>query len=209
MNINDLWHSSDPTTWEQMLQCYWNFVQPRNIELEKKLDSLSLERIRDFNPQSWYDFLHDEYFRWKYTAPNRYTTTTLQLQKYIDNKELDDLDKIRLQILNLDPSNVLKALRIAQKIRGLGTAGASGLLSLIYPLHFATVDQFVVKALRLVKFLPEAHALSLMNPANLNATNGALLIGILSQKAQQNNLQFETSFWTARKIDMILWTSGR
>ena len=48
----------------------------------------------------------------------------------------------------LDPSDVGAALQTALAIRGLGTAGASGLLALLYPRDLTTVDQFVVKALR-------------------------------------------------------------
>jgi hypothetical protein len=102
MNIADLWRSSDPMAWEQALQRYWHFVQPRNLELERALDALDLKRIQGLTPQGWYDFLHDEYFRWKYTAPNRYATTTIQLRKYIDGGALDELESLRQQILNLD-----------------------------------------------------------------------------------------------------------
>ena len=209
MNITDLWRSSDPMAWEQALQRYWHFVQPRNRELERALDALDLKRLQGLNPQGWYDFLHDEYFRWKYTAPNRYATTTIQLKKYIDGGELDELESLRQQILNIDRNDVRLGLETAKKIRGLGTAGASGLLSLMYPDHFATVDQFVVKALRQVSDLPEAKALSTMNPLNLSVTDGALLISILNRKAKENNRLFGTSAWTPRKIDMVLWTYGR
>ena len=209
MNITDLWRSSDPMAWEQALQRYWHFVQPRNLELERALDALDLKRLQGLNPQGWYDFLHDEYFRWKYTAPNRYATTTIQLKKYIDGGELDELESLRQQILNIDRNDVRLGLETAKKIRGLGTAGASGLLSLMYPDHFATVDQFVVKALRQVSDLPEANALSTMNPLNLSVTDGALLISILNRKAKENNRLFGTSAWTPRKIDMVLWTYGR
>jgi hypothetical protein len=47
----------------------------------------------------------------------------------------------------------------------------------MYPRHFATVDQFVVKALRLAG-LPEAVALSKMHPKNLSISDGVLLVGI-------------------------------
>lgn len=209
MNIIDLWRSSDPIAWEQALQRYWYFVQPRNLELERGLDTLDLKRLQNLSPQGWYDFLHDEYFRWKYTAPNRYATTTIQLRKYVDGGALVELEKLRQQILNLDINDVRLGLKTAKMIRGLGTAGASGLLSLMYPEHFATVDQFVVKALRLVSDLPEANALSKMNPLNLSVTDGTLLIGILDRKAKENNRLFGTSTWTPRKIDMVLWTYGR
>lgn len=209
MNITDLWRSSEPMEWEQALQRYWHFVQPRNLELERALDALDLKRLQSLSPQGWYKFLHDEYFRWKYTAPNRYATTTIQLRKYIDGGELEKLESLREQILNLDCNDVRQGLITAKKIRGLGTAGASGLLSLIYPDHFATVDQFVVKALQLVSDLPEANALSKMNPQNLSVTDGVLLIAILNRKAKENNRLFRTAAWTPRKIDMVLWTYGR
>ena len=209
MNINELWRSSESMAWEQALQRYWHFVQPRNLELERALDVLDLKRLQCLSPQGWYDFLHDEYFRWKYTAPNRYATTTIQLRKYIDDGELEELESLRKQILNLDRNDVRQGLATAKKIRGLGTAGASGLLSLIYPDHFATVDQFVVTALRLVNDLPEANALSKMNPQNLSLTDGVLLIAILNRKAKENNRQFSMAAWTPRKIDMVLWTYGR
>jgi hypothetical protein len=39
--------------------------------------------------QVWYEFLANEYFRWKYTAANRYATTTKQLAKYKKEGDLD------------------------------------------------------------------------------------------------------------------------
>lgn len=209
ITIADLWRSSETAEWERAIQRYWHFVQPRNIELERSLDALDLERLRGLSTRGWYDFLHDEYFRWKYTAPNRYATTTIQLKKYLDNGELEELDSLRRQLLNLDCNDVRRGLITAKKIRGLGTAGASGLLSLMYPKHFATVDQFVVKALRLIAGLPEATALSKMHPKNLSISDGVLLIGILTRKARENNQALGTSAWTPRKIDMVLWTYGR
>ena len=79
----------------------------------------------------------------------------------------------------------------------------------MYPKYFATVDQFVVKALSQVNDLPEANAISSMKPLSLNVTDGVLLIDILSRKADHNNLHFCSSVWTPRKIDMVLWTYGR
>jgi hypothetical protein len=209
MNISDLWHSSEPAAWDQALQRYWSFVQPRNIELERAMSALDLQRLKGLSPQGWYDFLHNEYFRWKYTAPNRYATTTIQLRKYIDTHSLDELDSTRQQLLKLNLNDVRSGLVTAKKIRGLGTAGASGLLSLMYPEHFATVDQFVVKALCQVGDLPEANALSNMKPLNLSVSDGVLLISILDRKAKENNRLFGTSAWSPRKIDMVLWTYGR
>lgn len=209
MNIADLWRSSESEAWERALERYWQFVQPRNVELERALDALDVNRLRSLTPQGWYNFLHDEYFRWKYTAPNRYATTTIQLRKHLDGGEINELESLRQQLLSLDRNDIRRGITTAKKIRGLGTAGASGLLSLMYPEYFATVDQFVVKALRLVPGLPEAAALARMNPENLSISDGVLLVGILTRKANENNQSFGTSAWTPRRIDMVLWTYGR
>ena len=97
---------------------------------------------------------------------------------------------------------------IATSIRGLGTAGASGLLSILFPQHFGTVDQFAVKALCQIEDLPEIETIRSMNPEGLTIRDGVLLIKILRVKAADNNRLFGGDFWTPRRIDMVLWTLG-
>ena len=157
--ISDLWTSEDPSAWNSALERYWSFVQPRNLELERSLDALDLERVRSLDARGWFDFLQDEYFRWKYTTRNRYATTTRELRHWGSVNQLAWLDRIREQLLALDADDIRLGLRIATSIPGLGTAGASGLLALMYPQKFGTVDQFAVKALRQVEGLPEAEKL--------------------------------------------------
>lgn len=79
----------------------------------------------------------------------------------------------------------------------------------MYPDTFATVDQFVVKALREVEGLPERAALRRMNPEGLTPRDGVLLIRIMQRKAAENNRQFGIIGWTPRKVDKVLWTYGR
>jgi len=208
--INKLWNSLDSENWHDALEHYWSFVQPKNMELEKSLELLNLERLHSLDAIGWYSFLKNEYFRWKYTTPNRYKTTTNQLDRYIQNDQLEELDKIRSALLSLSLEDIRGGLKLACKIRGLGTAGASGLLALIFPETFATVDQFVVKALRQVTNLAESEALNrIRNPESLSISNGSLLISIMQKKAAENNKAFETDFWTPRAIDKVLWTYGR
>jgi hypothetical protein len=216
VNISELWYSSDSSAWEQALQRYWHFVKKQNVKLEHALGALNLKRLERFTPQEWYDFLHDEYFRWKYTAKNRYVTTTLQLRKYVEANKLGELDSIRQKLLNLNPSDVRLGLNTATEIRGLGIAGASGLLSLMYPERYGTVDQFAVAALAQIKDLPQASAISKMNEKSksggskqLRLPDGILLISIFSEKAKELNQLFGSSDWTPRKIDMVLWVNGR
>jgi hypothetical protein len=159
-------------------------------------------------PQAWYEWLRDEYFRWKFTAPNRYATTRSKLETYKED-ELADLHAIKEQLFSSDKGDIRQCLKCATKIRGLGTAGASGLLALLFPGHFATVDQFVVKALKKIPELPERDQLSQMNPENLTLGSGTLLIQVMRRKAAELNKRFSTTKWTPRKIDMVLWSCER
>jgi len=205
----ELWNSSDFRAWQNALERYWDFVKPTNVCLERDMEVLNLDAIRKLDAQGWYDFLHDRYFRWKYTAPNRYATTTRQLHRYVKDRKLDKLNAIKRELLSFDSSDIEHGLRSARAIYGLGTAGASGLLALLYPRIFGTADQFVVKALRTIQYLPDAEMLTGMNENSLTIKDGVIIIRIMQKKASELNQAFQTTEWTPRKIDMILWTYGR
>ncbi|HUT37367.1 MAG TPA: hypothetical protein VNE39_28045 [Planctomycetota bacterium] len=209
MNVDQLWHSSDPQVWKQELERYWDFVKPRNVELEESLEALDLGRLRSMDGQGWYDFLHDEYFPWKFTVQYICTCNRRYLREHVEKNGLDELDQTRRRLLGLDLHEARKCLDTAMSIPGLAVAGASGLLALMYPHAFGTVDQFVVRALREVSGLPEEPALDRMAPKGLTPSNGVVLIDILKRKAIENNRLFGTTTWTPRKIDKVLWTYGR
>ena len=95
------------------------------------------------------------------------------------------------------------------EIHGLATAGASGLLAILFPNDFGTVDQFVVKVLNNVEGINYADELSKMNPNSLSIKDGVVLTKIFREKADELNKKFGTNFWTPRKIDMVLWSFGR
>jgi len=207
--INELWECQDKELWEQALTNYWQRVKLENLPLERRLDSLRVDDIRAFDAQGWFRFLHDEYFRWKYTAANRYVTTTNSLQRQVAKEGVGKLLEIRDEILEAGHLGVLEGLQAAMRIKGLGTAGGSGLMALLFPRSFATVDQFVVKALTKVETLPIVEVVRAMNPKNLRLSDGIILIRIMSDKARALNDDFQTDFWTPRKIDMILWAGDR
>lgn len=209
ITIDKLWNSTAPVVWENALQRYWEFVKPSNIALEHLMEELNADYLMQLDADGWYEFLKDQYFRWKYTANNRYATTTSYLHRYQKENALEELHDIKLRLISFDPSDTAYGLKTAQEIHGLGCAGASGLLSSLYPRTSGTVDQFAVKALREVNGLPEADALLLMNEDSLTTKEGVVLIRIMQRKAAQINELFGTLEWTPRKIDMILWTYGR
>lgn len=209
VGIGELWLRGTSPQWNAALENYWSYVQDRNKALERELDTIPLSFLKELDANGWYKFLLEKYFRWKYTAPNRYATTTAHLRKYCEPGQMSELDNIRKAIINLRPDNVREGLQVATKIRGLGTAGASGLLSLIHPGSYGTVDQFAVKALRAVPNLPEGQQISKMKEMGLTVDDGVLLISIMKRKADSLNAAFGGGFWTPRKVDKVLWTFGR
>lgn len=153
--------------------------------------------------EEFYTFLYDTYFVWKYTAKNRLATTRAQLKRHLDHpSKLSDIQKA---LFSFERTNIRAGLEIATRIHGLGIAGASGLLSVLFPNHFGTVDQFVVKALLNIRELKDRRQLLRMHPESLTLKDGILLEQILCAKAEELNKAFKTDKWTPRKIDKVLW----
>ena len=120
---------------------------------------------------------------------------------------------IRDRVLGCENASIEDALHAAAGqcggFKGLGPAGASGLLAVLFPAKFGTVDQFVVHALRKVRRLPERDALKRMNAESLTVSDGVVLIEIMRRKAISLNELLKTSGWTPRKVDKVLWASER
>ena len=124
----------------------------------------------------------------------------------LESNEPERLFRIKDLLFASDSMDIRKGIERARYIRGLGPAGASGLLAVLFPNWFGTVDQFVVVALVEIQTLPERQKLLRMTPQNLINNDAVVLIDILRKKAAQLNASFRTKEWTSRKIDMILWT---
>ncbi|MCU1298097.1 MAG: hypothetical protein JWO91_2375 [Acidobacteriaceae bacterium] len=192
--------------WHNALNRYWEIPSVRkNIKVEKRMDKLDSQSIKKLAPREWYSFLKDEYFPWKYTAPNRLASTTKSLKKYDETNSLNDLSYIKQRIFDFDAIDIQRGLSIAESIKGLGWAGASGLLAVLFPKWFGTADQFVVKTLLNVESLPEKQRLQQVNPKGLKKQDAVLLVDIMRRKANELNDSLGTDEWTPREIDMILW----
>ncbi len=207
--IRKMWNTNDPDLWQKALNRYWTFVKPSNLELEKEMDRLDAETVKAMTPKAWFEFLLEQYFRWKYTAPNRYGSTTKILRTYAANNELAALHAIKERLFAADRENIQQCLSVASLIRGLGIAGASGLLAVLFPTQFGTVDQFLVKALARIPELPERNLIAAMSPESLKLNEGTILIRILRRKAGELNQGPSQTRWTPRKVDMVLWTCAR
>lgn len=207
--ISVLWNQGSEAAWHEALDYYYESLKVDEQALDCYMEDLDADEIAQLPVSGFYDFLHDKYFVWKYTAKNRLATTRKSLARYIDENRLSELADIQKRLFSADRSNIEKCLSIASEIHGLGPAGASGLLSILFPESFGTIDQYVVRALREVKGMPYTAELAKMNPDSLSIKNGVLLIQILREQAISLNKKFDTDFWTPRKIDMVLWVIGR
>ena len=203
LKIEELWYSTYQEDWLIAEDCYWNQVSDANRNLEKSLEVLNPDDIKQMNVEAFYVFLHDTYFVWKYTAKNRLATTRAQLKMHLS--DITTLAEIQKELFSFDKVQIRTGLEAASRIRGLGIAGASGLLSVLFPDYFGTVDQFVVKSLLCIDKLKERKSLLRMRPEALTLADGVVLEQILRAKADELNRIFQAGKWTPRKIDKILW----
>lgn len=208
-NISDLWYNGSEKEWLEALNVYCYNIGPEQRKIEDYINNISADEVEKLSEYEFYDFLYNKYFVWKYTAKNRLATTRKSLEKYIKNEELATLKSIKTRLFSTNRSDVKSCLTIASEIYGLGTAGASGLLAIMFPNDFATVDQFVVKRLQEIEHPVFKFELNSMKPEHLRIKDGVVLITIMKEKAVELNKKFNTNFWTPRKIDMILWSFGR
>lgn len=219
--INSLWIDSTEEKWKAALRKYYDFIKSSQVAvLDAELDPLDLGMVESLNESEWYNFLYYKYFPWKYTARNRLATTRASLEKHRNNPNgLSDLNRIKTTLVMAPVKNTDWCLRMATNIGGLGIAGASGLLALMHPAHFGTVDEFLVLALSEVESLPERPVLLVQadrikrskkenKSYSITQKVGVLLIEIMRRKALDNNQKFNSDFWTPRQIDKILWAFG-
>jgi hypothetical protein len=200
-DIREMWNTNNQELWDKALKRYWCFVKPENISLEKEMNKIDSCSVKAMNPQEWYNFLLEKFVPWKYTACNRCKTITDNLKK----NDLSQLHKVKDGIFTFDKNDIEKGLKITSSIKGLGVAGGSGLLAILFPHYFGTVDQFVVKALRNIPELPDIEAIRKMECQNLKLQDGVVLINIMRNKARDLNMALATNQWTPRRIDIVLW----
>ena len=209
MIINALWNNGNESDWKDALAIYYN--NPYDKALEDRMERLMPSDIEKMSVKEFYSFLYDEYFVWKYTAKNRLATTRKALSKY-ETEGLNKLAGIQREILlayKENPNDSEKLITITKEIYGLGTAGATGLLSILYPDYYGTLDQFLVYALLEIDNLPEHNRLKTINSLSITIKDGVVLERILRKKAKELNTRFETNEWTPRRLDMVLWATGR
>ena len=85
--INHLWNYGTEANWLDALNQYDVIIDSRSSEaqwIEKFMDQLDAENVKNMSLQEFYDFLYEKYFFWVFTQKNRLATTRKQLQRYVD-----------------------------------------------------------------------------------------------------------------------------
>ncbi len=210
--ISYLWNYGTEANWLDALHQYDVIIDARTHEaqwLEKFMDQLQAENVKNMSTAALYDFLSGKYFPWVFTQKNRLATTSKQLRRYIEENRMVELAAIHKKLFEIAHSDIEECLNAAMEIRGLGIAGASGLLSVLFPHAFGGVNEYIATSLRGIEGIRYRDELSKMNPVLLTAKDGVVLTKIYREKADELNGRFETDFWTPRKIDKVLWACGR
>lgn len=212
MTIRELWYSNSESDWDAAEKRYQRFIRPGNVKLEDELESKmrQVRTVADIQRlglgDSCYDLLLNKYFRWKYTQPNRYATTS-QCFRAAYEQDQRPLTAIVEALLGAQgKEDAKRMLEMAVQIPGLGVAGASGLLALLSPLLYGTVDQFAVRNLQQLADIPEHRAIASVNPMAIGKSGFILITDIYRTKAEALNRRFSCTRWTPRRIDRVLWS---
>lgn len=206
-SVNYLWNHGTEGNWLEALKQYDEIIDLRSIEvqgIEGFMAQLQAEDVKNMSVLEFYSFLYEQYFVWVFTQKNRLASTRKHLRKYVDENRMFELEDIQKRLFSTDHSNIKECLEIAMEVRGLGIAGATGLLAVLFPHDFGTVNEPIVEVIRTIDGINYGYELIKMKPST-----AIIVTEIFREKAKELNLKFNTNFWTPRKIDKVLWACVR
>ena len=207
-SINYLWNHGTEENWLEALKQYDVIIDSRSVEawlIEDFMEKLDAEDIKNMSVDEFYNFLYEKYFVWVFTQKNRLARNRKCLQRYVNENRMSELENIQKKLFSANHSNIKECFEIAMEVRGLGIAGASGLLAVLFPQSFGTVNEPLVELLRGIDGID--YELSKLKPNT--AKDGVIITKIFREKAKDLNKRFRTDFWTPRKIDKVLWACTR
>lgn len=200
--ICKLWYSENENEWKKALEEYNKRIKSENKNVENDLSNISISDIKNYSGEEFYNLIHDCYIKWKYTDCRWFKGIKGCIENYNNKCGYIFFKNIHSDLLSIDKSEIESHLRNIMRIKGIGVAGASGLLALLMPEYFGTVDQFVVKELKKLNLGNEYEKI---NENDIKINDAVLMITLMKEKAKELNEKFVTDIWTARKIDMVLW----
>ena len=150
-------------------------------------------------------FLIDDYYLWKFG--NLYSNKRRERFRtyYVDGRRLNNLQAVKDRMFSFDLSKTAEGLNITTQIFGFRVIRASGLVALLFPEHFATIDRFIIQPLMKVRNLLKHKTIALIDPAKPTINDGVLLINIMKKKTMELNQMFGQNHWLPRDLGMVLW----
>lgn len=203
MNVT-FWNLNDIAVQKKYLGKYWEQVKEPNMALEREIDQLDVDSVKNMTVLQFYDFLNNKYFVQKYSTLQYYSYIKANFERHHSYLELKELQNIHKELFTFDKNDIKRGLDIANSIYGLGPAGASGLLSILFPNYFGTVDQFAVKNLQTFN-ISQNSLIKDINPQNISIFDVKNVISIYRKKACDLDMLDPAEDWTPRKVDMVLW----
>ncbi len=208
-DLKQLWFNGTLDEWNVAVSDYFNNANVRkNQKIENCLLAITPENVRDMSTKEFFDYLHDQYYVWKYSG-TWLSKRQRELSSYQTENSMDELGKIQKKLIHdfeYDSADTEGLLCTATRIHGLGVAGASGLLSFLSPQLYGTLDRLVVDSLKLL--YPDDEKIRKIKGNDLSINNGVFLENLLRNKADSLNKRLRTDEFSSRKIDMVLWNYG-
>ena len=203
-----LWTSNDQDNWKDVENAYWDSKTVKRCEsLYRELDAVDSNVIKNYTAEEFYNFLHDKYYVWKFTDKRILPNCQHYLSRHKD--DFSDFSKRQKAIFNFDLNDINAGIKCftdsKTRIGGMAVSAGSGLLSLLFPEYFGTVDLFVVLFLQKVDGISD-RVMQIKEPRNLKPAEAALLIQLMRDKANKLNEANATTYWTPRRIDKCLWS---
>ena len=211
LSMVELWNSHDPREWDYCeSELYDAAVKPENRAIERELERPGLrERIARMDATAFYAFMRDEYFPWKFTSGPQRIQNPRYLARHLTNGGMDRIERVSRHLVNRGEASKGASISMLMGrnggVHGLAVAGASGLLALVYPEEFGTVDVKLTQALQQVG-LPQV---ARINPKAIHVEDAVVMIEIMRAKALELNRIFGVNKWTPRLVDRVLWVAGR
>lgn len=206
MDIKSLWNSEEKTAWDSALQNYQQQIKSSNLDVENKLNAMKSQDFQSMTGKDFYAFLRD-YAQWKYTDGRIKSNVQKRIEEYYEEHSDEEMKRILDNIFAIDLEDVYLHIENIKRIKGIGVAGASGILSLVFPKHFGTVDRFAVENLKEIYKNDSVceSKLNKINSIDISTYDAVLVIKIYQAKACQLNQKLKTEAFTPRIIDMVLW----
>jgi len=219
--LASLWRSNEVSAWQDALAKYWNHGPVRrNIDVERHMDRLTAEDRGAIlaSGGALVDFLDHWYYSWKFFAIAPYDIPKHQAKvriEYATNSDKYNAIARRLGALNADDVDQCLRYVASRSIPGLQLSAGSGLLAVLYPTWFGTVDQHTLRALQtldderaawLRRHIPDPKTFFPANNNDRGRHAAKLMTQLYREKSQElARLDGETG-WTPRRVEMVCYT---